>query len=132
MKHKKLTVIFWLLLSLLALAATACKKPDIQGKWRLTLKWDERAVFSGAPPPPTVEEVILKEGKIYRAHDANPIGVYFQKRGQKIRLKLPHIKVILYGELSDKDRMEGDISYFPVSEYFGTFIAARISLLKKE
>ena len=100
---------FIVLLSQLLLLTSSCGQVDVTGKWKVTLKWDERAVYEGEPPPATIFTAELKDGKIYV--DKKESGTY--KIKARIRLKIKRLKIICYGTFTDENHMSGEISYFP-------------------
>lgn len=105
------------------LAAAGCGKTDLTGKWEVTLTWDERSVFSGEPPPPNIYQMDFKEGKLYVGKEE--VGSYKQRPGKRIRIRITKMKIICYGKMAGKNAMGGDISYYPVSEIYGTWTAER-------
>ncbi len=114
----------FLILVVLAVLFSACGKTDVSGKWKLTLKWNEKTSFKGEAPPPSVHILVFKDGKVYKqgGEESGTIKI----RARRIRLRPGKIKIICYGELIDKNHMEGQISYFPTSEIYGTWTAERL------
>jgi hypothetical protein len=110
-------------LGLALLISFACSETDLTGTWKLTLKWDKRAVFQGEPPPPNIFQIDFKEGKLFM--DNKEIGDYRMKRS-RVKLKITKMKIICYGEFTEKNHLEGEISYYPASEIYGTWTAERI------
>lgn len=104
----------------------ACRKTDLAGKWEITLKWDERSVFGGAPPAPTVLTLEFKEGKVF--NEEEEVGYYMNKTGTRVRIRPAKMKIICYGNFLDENHMEGDINYFPSSEVYGTWTAKRLDI----
>lgn len=117
---KKYIILFLALAVMVAI--TACSKPDVSGRWKVTLKWDKRAVFQGEPPPPTILQLHLKEGLIY--HDEKEVGNY-KVKGDRLKLKIRKMKIICYGDLEKESRCRGDISYYPAGEIYGTWTGKR-------
>jgi hypothetical protein len=110
----------------LFVVASGCDKIDVAGKWEMTLTWDERSVFEGEPPPPTVLQLELKNGKVFNGKE--DVGNYLHKRGKRVRIRPGRMKIICYGDIIDVNHMEGDISYFPSSEIYGTWTAKRLDI----
>jgi hypothetical protein len=103
----------------------ACKKADLNGRWQLTLNWDERSVFEGKPPPPNVLKLEFTDGKIYE--EKIEVGSYVLKSSGRVKIRPAKMKIICYGNISDENHMSGDISYYPSSEIYGTWTAERIT-----
>ena len=114
---------FIVFLSTLLLLNSACGQVDAEGKWKLTLKWDERAVYEGEPPPANIFCIHLKDGKVYE--DNKEVGTY--KIKARIRLKIKGLKIICYGAFTDENHMSGETSYYPANEIYGTWTAERLS-----
>jgi hypothetical protein len=102
--------------------AAGCGKLDVSGKWKITLKWDKRAVYEGEPPPPTIFRLHLKDGIVY--HKKKQVGDYSVRR-KRLILKITKMKIICYGDLAEENYCEGDISYYPASEIYGTWTGER-------
>ncbi len=120
-----MTVILYLCLPVLLCCLPGCKKVDLTGRWKLTLKWDERSVFSGPPPAPTVVIIRLEKGVIF--HGDEVVGSYQSKSAGRVKLKLKKRTIILHGALDAKEIITGDISYYPASEIYGTFECHRFN-----
>lgn len=110
----------------LFVVAAGCGKTDVAGKWEMTLIWDERSVFEGAPPPPTVLQLEFRDGKVF--DNDEEVGYYMHRRGKRVKIRPAKLKVICYGDLIDDNHMEGDVSYFPSSEIYGTWKAKRLDI----
>lgn len=108
------------------MAAVGCSKTDVTGKWEMTLNWDERSVFEGKPPPPTVLKLEFKEGKVFSGKEE--VGDYMHRSGTRIRIRPGKLKIICYGDIIDVNHMEGDISYYPSSEIYGTWTAKKLDI----
>lgn len=120
---KKIIIISLCLCALLVLSS-GCGKVDLNGNWELTLKWDERAVFEGEPPPPNILRFEFRDGKLYKGKEE--VGMYDQRGGSRIKIRPTNMKIILYGHIIEKNHMEGDISYYPASAIYGTWTAERL------
>ncbi len=106
------------------LIVSGCGKVDLNGQWEITLKWDERAVFEGEPPPPTILRFQFKDRKLYKGKEE--VGMYDQRGGDRIKIRPTNMKIICYGHIIDESHMEGDISYYPASAIYGTWTAERL------
>ena len=106
------------------LFTVTCGKADLNGRWKLTLNWDERSVYEGKPPPPNILDLVFKDGKIFE--DKKQVGSYVVKSSKRVKVRPAKMKIICYGTLTDNDHMHGDISYYPASEIYGTWTAERI------
>jgi hypothetical protein len=113
-----------LLLCALWLTTTGCSKMDVTGHWKLTLKWGPNASHNGIAPPPTSYVLLFKDGKIF---DNNRETGYYVAKPNRIRIRPGKIKILCYGTYIDDNHMEGEISYFPTSERFGTWKAERVA-----
>lgn len=125
MKMKKRMFFIGLIVGVFVITG-GCDKTDLTGKWELTLNWDERSVFEGKPPPPTVLELELKEGNVFSGKEA--VGDYAHRAGKRVRIRPGRLKIICYGKIIDADFMGGDISYYPSSEIYGTWTAKRLDI----
>ena len=122
---KKHILVISLIISVLAISG-GCRKTDMTGKWEMTLKWDERSVFEGAPPAPTVLNLEFKNGKVF--NEGEEVGYYMNKTGTRVRIRPAKMKIICYGNFIDDNHMEGEITYFPASEVYGTWTARRLDI----
>ncbi len=106
--------------------AAGCSQTDLTGKWEMTLKWDERSVFEGKPPPPTILELEFRDGKVFKGKEE--VGDYIRKSSKRIRVRPGRMKIICYGDILDVNHLEGEITYYPSSEIYGTWTAKRLDI----
>lgn len=119
---KRQFIIYLAFIIILVSISSGCSKADVSGRWKLTLKWDKRAVYEGKPPPPTIFQLVFKDGRVY--HEEKEVGEYLVK-GKRLRVKLRKMKVICYGDLEGENRCRGEISYYPAGEIYGTWTGER-------
>jgi hypothetical protein len=120
----KKIIIIPLCLCALLLLSPGCGKVDLNGNWELTLTWDERSVFEGEPPPPTILRFQFRDGKLYKGKEE--AGIYDQGGGDRIKIRPTNLQIMCYGHIIDENHMEGEISYYPASAIYGTWTAVRL------